>query len=120
MTYTMKTIGKASFKSIDLSCPNCGYEEERSIDLRDLDEDGIQQAMLVKCPNCDHEHMEQVWRRAPAAKFGNDQTPENIARMKRSFDERFVKKDMDNVRHKFGRLFDESLVSKAVDKAKKK
>lgn len=119
MSYT-KSQGKASFKTIELECPECHYEEDQMIDLREVEEDKIEAAMLFKCPNCDHEPMEKVWRTAPAAKFGNDSDPHNIKRMQNSLDQRFVKKDMDNVRHKFGKLFDESLVSAAVTKAKGK
>lgn len=121
MSYIVKSSGRPMFKSIELQCPQCKYEEDQSIDCRGLDDDQIATAAdTFKCPSCDHEFLERVWRTAPAAKFGNDRDPHNIARMQRSMDQRFVTKGMDDVRHKHGKLFDESLVSAAVKKANEK
>lgn len=121
MSYTMKSSGRPIFKTVELQCPNCKYEEDQSIDCRGLEDDQITAASeSFKCPSCDHEFMEKVWRTVPAAKMGNDRDPHNIKRMQNSFQQRFVKKDLDNVRHKFGKLFDDSLVSGAVAKAKAK
>jgi len=123
MSYTVKSSGKASLKSVDLMCPECKYEEERTIDLRECDtEELVAQAMIVKCPNCDHDSMEQVWRRAPSSPATHslsDMHPGNISRMQQSFKERFIKKEVDDVRHKFGKLYDDGVRSAAAARIKK-
>lgn len=106
--------------TIDLMCPKCEYEEERSIDLRGKDsEEDRKQAMIVQCPNCEHPQMDRVWRRAPSIggpKYGSDA---EIAKMKNSFNQRFIKKELDDVRNKFGKLYDDNVRSVAADRIKK-
>lgn len=119
MSYTVRVKGSSSFRTVDLLCPKCEYEEERTIDLRDLDGDDREKAMIVQCPNCEHPEMERIWKKAPSAKVGNDRSDENIAKMKKSFKERFVKKELDDVRHRSGKLFDDSIRSAAAQRIKK-
>jgi hypothetical protein len=121
MSYTVKSVGAASFKTIDLQCPKCQYEEERSIDLRGCDTDEEREQRMsaeLKCPNCEEAEMERVWRHAPSVgtKSGSD---EYVAKMKKSFKERFIKKELDQVRHKHGRLYDDAVRSAAATRIKK-
>jgi transcriptional regulator NrdR family protein len=119
MSYIVKHKGKRNFRTIDLQCPECGYEEEKLIDCREQEDDQTP-TLELKCPNCDCEKMDQVWKHAPSMKIGNDRDPRNIARMQKSLQERFVKKEIDEVRHKHGKLFDDSLRSAAAQKIKKR
>lgn len=119
MSYTIKVTGRAAFRTIDLKCPKCEYEEERTIDLREVeDEDGYRKQMIVQCPNCDHPQMEEIWKKAPSV-GSNPRSDSSIAKMQKSFKERFVKKELNDVRHKYGRLYDDSVKSAAVQRIKK-
>lgn len=113
--YTVKSTGKATLKSIELVCPECEYREDRSIDMREIDTPEQEAAaMQIKCPNCDHEYMEREWRTAPSGVSPGTE----VDKMKRSFRERFIKKEVDDVRHKHGRLYDDAVVSSAAQRIK--
>lgn len=107
-----------SFRTFDFECPECGYQEEHSFDLRGMSEEEKDATIAsgIRCPNCDHEKMNRVWIKAPGMKMGKDSDMHNINRMKQSFKERFVKKELDDVRNKFGRLYDDSTRSAAAQK----
>lgn len=109
-----------SFLCIDLMCPKCEYEEERRVDMRGAEsEEEKASRLIIKCPNCEEADMQRVWRGAPAkggAKYGST---EEVAKMKDSFNHRFIKKDLDSVRHKFGKLYDDGVRTAAVDRIKK-
>lgn len=108
------------FRPIDIVCPNCHYHEERVLDLRGgVSKDEAMANEDFVCPSCSDEYMKEVWIHAPAGKMENDQHPKNIERMKQSFRDRFVKTEINDVRHKHGRLFDDSLRSAAVQRIKK-
>ena len=64
--------------------------------------------------------MQRIFLKPPAHRqLGAEGTDKNIAAMKRSFNTKFVNGgEMDEVRHKHGNTFDESLVSAAVDRIK--
>lgn len=123
MSYTVKTKGKPSFRTIDLMCENCGYHEEYSVDLRDKETDqDIELAMNpeIRCPNCEEADLQRVWLQAPSVgRFTNDNSSAAFEARKASFRERFVKKELDDVRNKHGKLFDESLRSAAAQRIKK-
>lgn len=70
------------------------------------------------CPDCEKDSR-RAYVRAPLTRTGGEGSDRQISSMKRSFRQRFVKKEIDDIRHKHGNLFDESLVSKAVDRIKK-
>lgn len=104
-----------SFRSFDFECPECGYHEEHTFDLRGMSEEEKDATIEsgIKCPNCDYEQMQKVWRKAPSGKVA-DQAGD-LARMKQSFKERFVKTELDGIKHKWGdKVVNESLVSGAV------
>lgn len=109
-----------SFKSLDLRCPNCDYEKEELFDLRGLEtEEEQESAMIVLCPNCEEEDMVRAWRTPPSVGGPADNSPQAHVKRVQSFKERFVKKEIDDVRHKFGNLFDSSLRGGAIAKIKK-
>jgi hypothetical protein len=115
----MKTTGKAAIKIIDLLCPECEYQEERTIDMREIDgEEEERQAMIIQCPNCEHPEMQRVWLKAPSGRIGGAKSERSIESMQHSFKERFVKGEINDVRHRFGKLFDQNLVSSAVKRIK--
>jgi hypothetical protein len=120
----MKIVGRKSFVSIDLMCPKCHYEEERIVDLRGLETDAERDSVLdqeLRCPNCDYPKMERVWKAAPGSKIGNDYDLHNIERMQKSFRQRYMKKEIDDVKHKFGEsVVNEALVSGEANRIKKK
>lgn len=104
-----------------MQCPECHYEEERTFDRRELEtEEELQAAInVVKCPNCEDATLEVVWKKAPSSHNTDDMNPGTIAKMKDSFKQRFVKKEIDDVRHKHGVNFDDALRSKAAQRIKK-
>lgn len=117
MSYKVTTTGKASHRAVDLECPKCQYPEERVLDCREFD--SVEDAWLasdVLCPNCEEADLEKVWRNAPLGKV-HDEAGE-VSRMKQSFKERFIKKDVDDVRHKHGKLYDDSIRSAAAQRIK--
>jgi DNA-directed RNA polymerase subunit RPC12/RpoP len=116
-SYTVKHTGKAALRSFNFMCPKCSYEEERSVDMRNSEEE-IQRDMLIKCPNCDHEHLEQVIRHAPSVGMGDPKSDKNLAKMQKNLRERFIKKEIDDVRHKHGRLYDDAVRSSAAQRIK--
>jgi len=92
----------------DFICTHCEDVIELNVKYQDRDSQ--------VCPICNKE-LDRVWLKAPYyGQLGPEGSSKNIDAMKKSFHERFVKKDMDQVRHKFGNLFDESLVSAAVNR----
>jgi hypothetical protein len=109
-----------SFRTVDLMCPNCKYEKEETFDLRGYEtEEQKQASMVVMCPNCEEADMQRCWRSAPS--IGGAPENSEITHKKRvqSFKERFVKKEIDDVRNKFGKMFDDSLRGAAVNRIKK-
>jgi len=105
-----------SFRSFDFDCPECGHQEEHTFDLRGMNDDEKQATIDsgIKCPNCDYETMNRVWRKAPSGRVAD--AAGDISRMQQSFKERFVKKELDDVRDKFGKLYDESTRSAAAQR----
>jgi len=116
--YTVKHTGKAVLKTIELMCEGCSYEEERSVDMRNSEEE-IERDMLVACPNCDHGNMIKVYRTAPSVGGGDPKSDANLAKMQGSLKRRFLKKEADDVRHKFGVNYDDSLRSAAATRIAK-
>ena len=105
---------------MDLRCPNCDYECEELFDLRGKYTEAEQEAaMVILCPNCEDCDMVRAWRTAPSIGGAGENTPETHAKRVQSFKERFVKKEIDDVRHKFGTNFDASLRGGAIGKIKK-
>jgi DNA-directed RNA polymerase subunit M/transcription elongation factor TFIIS len=104
-----------SFRSFDFLCPECGYHEEHTFDLRGMTEDEKQATIDsgIKCPNCDHEKMDRVWLKAPSGKVAD--AAGDLAKMKKSFRERFVKNDLDGIKHTWGdKVVNDALVSGEV------
>ena len=118
MSFETKTTGKASFRTFDLECTECGWEEERTLDCRNYDSvEAAWDDSHIACPNCDDVMLQRVWRKAPGGKVRDDDG--EIASMKQSFKERFVKKEMFEVQHKHGRLFGDSIRSAAATRIAK-
>lgn len=93
----------------DTQC-TCGFEGEVYLSLSiDLEKwRGV-------CDQCGRKELRRVFRNAPATKIGGKDSAREINAMKRSFDQRFVKSgEMDQVRHKHGSTFDESLAAGAT------
>lgn len=108
-----------SFRTFDFECPECEYPEEHTFDLRGMNEEEKEATIMsgIKCPNCDFENMQRVFRTFPAIGHGGgDRSLSNIERMKKSFHERFVKTELDDVRHRKGRLYDDSIQSAAAQR----
>jgi hypothetical protein len=108
-----------SFRSFDFICPDCDYHEEHTFDLRGMSEDEKEATIEsgIKCPNCDCEKMQRVWLKAPSGKVAD--AAGDIAKMKKSFHERFIKHELDDVRDKKGKLYDESIRSAAAQRIAK-
>lgn len=92
----------------DYECTECGYREEQNLKVEEIE---------YNCPSCKGK-MHRIYIKAPMGRIGGKDSQRSIGSMRRSFNERFVKKELDDVRHKFGHLFDESLVSAATKRIK--
>lgn len=105
-------------KSFDLACPSCDYTEVRTMDFRDYNtEDEAWQAADIRCPNCEEAELQRVWITAPFTKV-NDYD-RDIAAMKQSSKERFVKKEMQDIQHKHGKVFGDAVRSAAAQRIAK-
>lgn len=108
-----------SFKMYDLICDNCGlFDESHLFDFRDIPEHEERMKVVESqpCPDCGT-IMSRAFVSAP--KMGTTKnSPEEWAKMKQSFKERYVKKELNDQRHKFGRMIDESHLGAAVERAK--
>lgn len=92
----------------DFRCIECSYIQD---DFAEIDD-------IKLCPQCGS-YMRHVWISAPNSNnLGQEGSDRSVAAMKRSFDQRFVKKEMDDVRHKHGESFDQSLASSALKRIK--
>jgi len=93
----------------DIKCAECGYTEERSVDVN----------TVLVCPNCDNGVLRVVFMKAPMGRAGGDGSDRSIASMRKSFNERFVKKELTDLRHKFGSVIDDSILGGGIQKVKK-
>lgn len=121
MSYIVRSTGRSIFKTINLLCSNCQYEEERTIDVRGMEDEQIEQAVNqeIMCPNCEEANMERVWRHAPSVtRYANENSPATFEARKKSFKQRFLKKEADDIRDKHGVNFDDSLRSAAAQRIK--
>lgn len=92
----------------DFVCLDCHYVKD---DFAAIDD-------RLSCTKCGGE-MRHVWLSSPNANdIGKEGSDKSISAMQQSFRERFVKKEIDDVRHKHGSNFDDSLVAKAVQRIK--
>lgn len=123
MAYSIKTTGAASFKSIDMRCPECQYTEERSIDLRGIEEEADRDIAMnpeVKCPNCEEADLQKVWLRAPSiGNYTNNRAAKTLDARQASMRAQQRKTD-DDVRHKHGQNYNDSLSSSVAQRIKKK
>lgn len=120
MTYTVRTTGRPIFKTIEIECEKCQINESHSIDVRGCDDEQIEQKMNeeILCPNCEVP-MVRVFKTAPSiSSIGKDGSESASKAMRKSFKQRFIKKEIDDTRHKWGRLFDDSLRSTAAQRLK--
>jgi len=93
----------------DFVCGSCDYTKD---DFAEIDD-------VLACPRCGKE-MRHAWLSAPNSnQLGAEGSSSSIAAMQQSFRERFVKKEMDDVRNKHGSNFDESLVSAEAARIRK-
>lgn len=97
----------------EFRCTECEYTGEEFIRLSEYDE------TVLKCPNCDSENYQRYFSTPPMMRIGGENSDRQIDAMRRSFNERFVKKELDDVRHKHGLAIDDSLRGGAVGKIKK-
>jgi hypothetical protein len=50
--------------------------------------------------------------------MGDPKSDKNLAKMQKNLRERFIKKEIDDVRHKHGRLYDDAVRSSAAQRIK--
>ena len=98
----------------DTRCLECGILGEDYIRLSEIE------GWTRVCPTCSGEvERLTVPLSAPALHIDGNNYGAQISKMKRSFNERFVKSgEIDDVRHKHGVAFDDSLRGAAVEKIK--
>lgn len=115
--------GKFVSGEIDLICPNCGaFESKRFFDFsksldgkngileKEASLDAAYDGILIDCPSCETTMEIHTPNEAPAGHMKRDYDSE-VSAMQSSFRHRFMKKELDDVRHKFGSLIDDSLVA---------
>lgn len=92
----------------DFVCFDCELVQEEFADIKDA----------PRCNSCG-KPTEHVWLSPPGMNtLGAERSDSSIKAMQQSFKERFVKKEIDDVRHKHGVTFDQSLASAAVQRIK--
>lgn len=100
----------------DFRCPECGFEGEYLSMTKEIREAAIGGALKCECGAV----VKRVFINAPSFnKIGKDGTDSAIKAMKESFRDRFKKYEIDDIRHKHGRAFDESLVAGAANRIRK-
>jgi hypothetical protein len=119
MSYEVKSKGYPQFRGFDLMCEECGNHKDLFLHREEfLDADGNRKKLDRPCDNCEDGMLVEVMIQAPS-KISRDGTDDGIAKMQQSFRERFIKKDVDDVRHKFGKLYDDGVRSAAASRIKK-
>lgn len=122
MNYVSKHIGRAPFKTIETLCPKCNYTEDRTIDQRGKTDEEVANYLNLEiaCPNCEEANMERAYLTAPSlGKFTDENSPRTFEARKKSFKQRFMKKEADDLRQKHGVNFDDALRSGAAQQIKK-
>lgn len=111
-----------SFVTYDIKCPKCEYLKEEMFDISSdssVEEIDVIVNGSIECPNCEDSLMKRAFVTAPSGKIDKGYA-HNIASMKKSFHQRFMKPEsQDQMRDKFGNLYDASLRGGALDKAEK-
>jgi len=92
----------------DFRCARCEYIEEAYTKPGEIH--------APTCPNCSEGVLTLTFRKAPMGRIGGEKSTRSIESMKESLDQRFIKKDLDDVRHKWGVLYDDSIRSAAVQR----
>lgn len=89
----------------DFVC-ECGYVKD---DFAEIDD-------VLSCPQCG-KMMRHAWLSAPNSnQLGPEGSDRSVKAMRHSFKQRFIKKEIDDVRHKHGEAFDDSLLSTAAQR----
>ncbi len=119
--YVIRVTGKKVLANYEFECPKCKTREERSIDHRELPDNwDVKTDHEEKCESCGTRLVNVFMSRAPTVFIGGDKSDRRIALMRKSFRERFTKgPEIDEVRHKKGVLYDDSIRSAAAQKIKK-
>jgi hypothetical protein len=102
----------------DVHCKACEYEGVLFMTLEELEKF---KEKPTPCPLCKSEGtLNREYRKAPAGRVKGDKQVEyfkETSGIRKRCKEHFVKSgEMDQVRNKFGNIFDESLVSAAADR----
>lgn len=95
----------------DYHCRKCDLRDQRIIKIAELD------AYSESCPHCGADDWHREILTAPVGKVKRDHAGETAA-LQQSLKERFIKRDLDDMRHKHGSVFDDSLRGAAVDRIK--
>ena len=91
----------------EYTCEKCGHEFEEQVPMSEC---GDKQ----DCPVCERNSGVRAYRTAPLTRTGGEGSDRDISAMQKSFRERFVKKELDDVRHKHGKAIDDSLAQTGV------
>lgn len=98
-------------RMFDFMCPECQHSEEKLF--------GTLEPLKLTCAACGAA-MERVWMKPPSmGTIGKEGTDANITAMKKSFRERYVKKEQVDVLHRHGKLYGDSIRSAASQRIQK-
>lgn len=98
--------------SYTYECPECSCEQEKFMSISEFEK------FSLVCPNCSDVMMINVITAAPYFRIGGDGSDRQLSSMKQSFKQRFLKKEIDDVRHKHGVAVDDALRGGAVERIK--
>jgi hypothetical protein len=107
----------------EFACSTCGAHREAILryedmqNLREIVKDGYR----FTCPACNDNtgSYKETWTKAPMARIGGSGSERDIAAMQKDCRERFVKSgEMDDIRHRHGSAFDDSIRGAAIERIK--
>lgn len=103
----------------EFACSECGVERTALLTYEEMK--AIERSP-VPCPGCDTvgTYSRSYSGKAPMGRMGGESSERSIESMQKSFKEHFLKSgEMDQIRHKHGVEFDDSLRGAAADRIRK-
>lgn len=101
----------------EFGCSACGIHRDALLKYEEMQ--AIRNGGPLACPECKEQTYKEVWTKAPMGRIGGSGSERDIKAMQQSFQQRFAKSgEMDDIRHKHGTAFDDSIRGAAVERIK--